>query len=758
MWNKFSGALNQMKESTMKNAEWAGNIGTKIAKDFVFENPEMSEEQDQNQIDNNINNWDLDDLDKDLEAQQCEDDNDFDSDLTKPTKPITTESQKQFQEDDKIKPQKLKKKPKVDIALIKESPEKIPQIADKPQQDLNIKKLSPENLEQDNSVDQPGDLNDDLENFLMENEADDYNCDNDAIEDETNIGFQNDIRNDLQEKSLQAIEDEIEQVEQIRKLTDFTISNEDLVTNEQDIPQQEVENQQVESLEAPLDLEKDHQVQQSEPLVNIEANSVQINSIDSLQKPTQYQPDLVQKYKEKLESVIDQNQTIESKLTKEITCLQSQLSTLKNSSTLSQDEMIHDISELSKNLNETKMEKEQLFEDNSKLREYSLDLSKKLNEIKSTKDKLFDENDSMKDYIKKVTNTIKKKEEELNKLIRDKDNLSADLHKHKDFLNKERDEKKILNNTVKAQVKTIKDLEDKCGNYKALIQDKNEQVLLENEAKGRSEKEKISLKRQHDALKAEFDKIQNDMKKMNVENEALKSKVSNFESDFKQNIDLEKRLISHEDEMNNRELVIDSLRETNNNFKEIIENNQENYDLVVNEYENKIKQLETEKQDYLTETRQSKTKLAELKNLEESQEKSNQKNKDHENQLLTVEKEKQKIQQETSALIAKVKNENSYKDNLIDKRLVGNFQVNYFDLGETSEHRFQLLETLSSMLSFTDEEKIKIGQQKEVLKKQLLSEAANPIDNNSVPTKTKDPKGMGDRFMNFQLGDDNDDE
>lgn len=95
--------------------------------------------------------------------------------------------------------------------------------------------------------------------------------------------------------------------------------------------------------------------------------------------------------------------------------------------------------------------------------------------------------------------------------------------------------------------------------------------------------------------------------------------------------------------------------------------------------------------------------------MEESLKISQQKNKQLQDEISTIQNEKLEIQNETSALLEKVKNDNSHKDNLIDKRLVGNFLVNYFDLTENSDNRIQLLQTLSSILCFTDEDNIKIG-------------------------------------------------
>lgn len=81
------------------------------------------------------------------------------------------------------------------------------------------------------------------------------------------------------------------------------------------------------------------------------------------------------------------------------------------------------------------------------------------------------------------------------------------------------------------------------------------------------------------------------------------------------------------------------------------------------------------------------------------------------------------IQNETAALIGidfgfgvvkvflleKVKADNAYGDTMIDKKFIGSFLVNYFDFDEDLGKKLQVLETMSSILEFDDEQKAKIG-------------------------------------------------
>lgn len=95
--------------------------------------------------------------------------------------------------------------------------------------------------------------------------------------------------------------------------------------------------------------------------------------------------------------------------------------------------------------------------------------------------------------------------------------------------------------------------------------------------------------------------------------------------------------------------------------------------------------------------------------LERKQSENLVKIKELERKYRESEQEKADIKSETNALIKKVKNETLYKENLVDKRVVCKFLVNYFEPTTTYHVKLQILETLSSILSFTNEERIKVS-------------------------------------------------
>lgn len=129
---------------------------------------------------------------------------------------------------------------------------------------------------------------------------------------------------------------------------------------------------------------------------------------------------------------------------------------------------------------------------------------------------------------------------------------------------------------------------------------------------------------------------------------------------------------------------------------------------MAKKYDNELKRLRNE----LEIANRKLETLNELHSNYEDLEKKHQeamtKMKDIERKYKESEQEKAEIKLETNALIKKVKNETLYKENLVDKRVVCKFLVNYFDPLTTYHVKLQILETLSSILSFSNEERIKV--------------------------------------------------
>jgi hypothetical protein len=114
-----------------------------------------------------------------------------------------------------------------------------------------------------------------------------------------------------------------------------------------------------------------------------------------------------------------------------------------------------------------------------------------------------------------------------------------------------------------------------------------------------------------------------------------------------------------------------------------------------------------------------------------------------------------------AARVEERSNEMELKErNFIDKKYIGNFLINYFDLSENSEVRVQLLGTLAGLLDFNEEEKKRVG---------LRGKGGVGVKNGGGDEKGDDGKiqggntangkttaSIGDKFMSFLMGDSED--
>ncbi len=96
--------------------------------------------------------------------------------------------------------------------------------------------------------------------------------------------------------------------------------------------------------------------------------------------------------------------------------------------------------------------------------------------------------------------------------------------------------------------------------------------------------------------------------------------------------------------------------------------------------------------------RESERKYAELERKEREMER----------RWITAEQEKEDNKKEASNLVKKIKGEAAYRENLVDKRVVSKFLVSYFEPNTNYHVKLQILETLSSILSFTNEERTRV--------------------------------------------------
>lgn len=104
-------------------------------------------------------------------------------------------------------------------------------------------------------------------------------------------------------------------------------------------------------------------------------------------------------------------------------------------------------------------------------------------------------------------------------------------------------------------------------------------------------------------------------------------------------------------------------------------------------------------------------------------------------ELLAEIAEKDRLIADKEALLAQQKKQGS---ELIDKRFIASFIVNYLDVNNTDKVKIELLETLASLLEFTEADKVRIG---------LSRLRAHRIENSEDGKEAK--KDLKSNFLSF---------
>jgi len=270
-----------------------------------------------------------------------------------------------------------------------------------------------------------------------------------------------------------------------------------------------------------------------------------------------------------------------------------------------------------------------------------------------------------------VKEKMQKKNDELNTKIQD--------------LNSGATEKK---NKIKELQKTINELQETKRKYLDDVGAKNEEF---------------------EQLKIKFNALQEE----SAESQAYLARI---ESEAAAIPELSARLEKQTTEINELSDLIRAKTEENehlnmtiNNLQNVIDENQQIQENLSNQSLSEIKRL---RNDYEQASRKSQI-LQEYKDkfevIEKEAAEKESKIKELNIKLKESEQERNAIKAEASALINKAKNDATYKDNLVDKRVLTSFLVKYFDSGATFAVRLGVMETMASILGFNDDERVKVG-------------------------------------------------
>jgi len=248
-------------------------------------------------------------------------------------------------------------------------------------------------------------------------------------------------------------------------------------------------------------------------------------------------------------------------------------------------------------------------------------------------------------------------------------------------------------NKISSLQKTINELQDSKRKYLEEVGAKNEEI----------EQLKIKI----NSIQDESSDLNSYVAKLESEATAIPELSSKLE---KQTMEI--NLLN--EEIQAKEQENENLNTTINNLQSVIDENQQIQENLSNQYNNEIKKL---RNDLEQSTRKSQI-LQEYKEKFEAIEKDfserEAKIKELSVKLKESEQERNAVKAEASALVKKVKNEAMYKENLVDKRVLTNFLIKYFDPNATFGVKLGIMETMASILGFSDDERGKVGLPKQI--------------------------------------------
>jgi len=286
-----------------------------------------------------------------------------------------------------------------------------------------------------------------------------------------------------------------------------------------------------------------------------------------------------------------------------------------------------------------------------------------------------------------------------------------------------------LNSTIDTQDKKLTDLRATVNNHQEVENRYLDEMSLRTE-------ETELLKAKLTKMQEELDGTNGYINRLEAETGVIPELNSKLETQQSQIMTL-KELVSEKDQQ------IENLNTSLAGLQTIIEENQQVKENEMRQYIERIEGLENSKEDLMKE----KEAYEELKNRFEALEKEHLecggKLKEIEEKLQESEKEKIGIKSEAAEVVKKVKEGTQYNENLVDKRVLSTFLIKYYDGNATASVRQGIMETMSSLLGFSDEERVKVGLPRV---KPVEEEEEKTDDNEKTTVPQKSLKQM---FMSF---------
>ncbi|CAD8175816.1 unnamed protein product [Paramecium octaurelia] len=285
-------------------------------------------------------------------------------------------------------------------------------------------------------------------------------------------------------------------------------------------------------------------------------------------------------------------------------------------------------------------------------------------------------------------------------------NTGTEILQSKQDQQQSKKEQQLINDNANLQKKIV-EMQEKTNNTNSQIKD------LQNRIK---ELEKYQQ---------EWDKIKRDyaeeIKQNFNESENLRAKLKQKEQELSQsNQDLQRMqdlrilLEQKQEEIDRLEKLLEEWQLENQSLQSGIQAAQLQLEAEKDQKEKIIKKFQEEFKKLRSEI--SKEDISQLKFLKENNEKLKLSNSQLKLQVeeLTIKHESllrshEDLKSEAQALHNKIRQDQNYVNNMVDKRVITNVLIQYFDFNSDFKVKVQILETLASLLDLTRDEKEKIN-------------------------------------------------
>jgi chromosome segregation ATPase len=370
-----------------------------------------------------------------------------------------------------------------------------------------------------------------------------------------------------------------------------------------------------------------------------------------------------------------------------------------------------------------------------------------IDNLNASTNKLIATNNELTNQLK----TVKENLDEAKKTDHQKyDLLTKQFAKLQQECKTNNDTHNVLKTTIETHEANIKSLNDDLKK----AQDKYNKL---NVLHGNLQKENHGLREKNEALIKEKDLYAVENLELNEKNnkyieerQALADKLSALEKEKSELSvglgELEKTKKLYQDSLESvklKEIEIDQLRTSYSSLEEFIDGLKSTNEEAINTYKEKVLQLVADNEKLKGHLKLSEDKLSEIDlNV------NNTKIEDLEKNILSLELEnknlkeqKDKMKKYSEEILFKVKNDLKDTEFLIDKRMISNILIKYFDKSANDKLKIALLDTLANFMGYNNDERKKIG--------------LTP-NNVVIPTTNSDNdklKELSDQLYNFILND-----